>query len=180
MPFGAAFDAIVSNPPYIAAGDVPLLQVEGTCPRAAHRPHPGPRGTEVIERLFAAPLVLLEIGFGQEADVRAIAEGRGYRVDAVIPDLAGIRASSYHRAHYEQRPLPLLPHRQRRHHGEEGLRGHQVGRIPRHQPQAPTHVLVIPRKHIASLDALTDADCGHGRHARPARRRPRPRPAPRE
>src|SRR5258708_16559915 len=25
-------------------------------------------------------------------------------------------------------------------------------------PQAPTHVLVIPRKHIASLDALTDAD----------------------
>lgn len=25
-------------------------------------------------------------------------------------------------------------------------------------PQAPTHVLVIPRKHIASLDAMTDAD----------------------
>jgi histidine triad (HIT) family protein len=25
-------------------------------------------------------------------------------------------------------------------------------------PQAPTHVLVIPRKHIASLDDLTDAD----------------------
>jgi histidine triad (HIT) family protein len=25
-------------------------------------------------------------------------------------------------------------------------------------PQAPTHVLVIPKKEIASLDALTDAD----------------------
>ncbi len=25
-------------------------------------------------------------------------------------------------------------------------------------PQAPTHVLIIPRKHIASLDALTEAD----------------------
>src|SRR5687768_17285664 len=25
-------------------------------------------------------------------------------------------------------------------------------------PQAPTHLLVIPRKHIASLDDLTDAD----------------------
>jgi histidine triad (HIT) family protein len=25
-------------------------------------------------------------------------------------------------------------------------------------PQAPTHVLLIPRKHIASLDELTDAD----------------------
>ncbi|MBV8516806.1 MAG: histidine triad nucleotide-binding protein [Acidobacteria bacterium] len=25
-------------------------------------------------------------------------------------------------------------------------------------PQAPTHVLVIPRKHISALDELTDAD----------------------
>jgi histidine triad (HIT) family protein len=25
-------------------------------------------------------------------------------------------------------------------------------------PQAPTHVLVIPRKHIATLDALTESD----------------------
>ena len=25
-------------------------------------------------------------------------------------------------------------------------------------PQAPTHLLVIPRRHIASLDELTDAD----------------------
>jgi histidine triad (HIT) family protein len=25
-------------------------------------------------------------------------------------------------------------------------------------PQAPTHILVIPRKHIAALDDLTDAD----------------------
>ncbi len=25
-------------------------------------------------------------------------------------------------------------------------------------PQAPTHVLVIPRKHIASLDDMTEAD----------------------
>ena len=25
-------------------------------------------------------------------------------------------------------------------------------------PQAPTHVLVVPRKHIPSIDAMTDAD----------------------
>jgi histidine triad (HIT) family protein len=25
-------------------------------------------------------------------------------------------------------------------------------------PQAPTHVLIVPRKHIPSLDDLTDAD----------------------
>ena len=27
-------------------------------------------------------------------------------------------------------------------------------------PQAPTHILVIPRRHIASLDDLTEADQG--------------------
>ena len=27
-------------------------------------------------------------------------------------------------------------------------------------PQAPTHILVIPRRHIASLDDLTQADAG--------------------
>jgi histidine triad (HIT) family protein len=27
-------------------------------------------------------------------------------------------------------------------------------------PQAPSHVLVIPRKHIPSLDDMTDADAG--------------------
>ena len=27
-------------------------------------------------------------------------------------------------------------------------------------PQAPTHILVIPRRHIASLDELTPADAG--------------------
>lgn len=27
-------------------------------------------------------------------------------------------------------------------------------------PQAPTHVLVIPKKHVESLDALTEADAG--------------------
>lgn len=84
------FDAVVSNPPYIAAGDVATLQAEVR----DHEPHraltPGVRGTEVIERLFAAPLVLMEIGFGQEGAVRAIATERGYRVEAVIPDLAAI------------------------------------------------------------------------------------------
>ncbi len=84
------FDAIISNPPYIAAGDVPSLQVEVRDHEPQGALTPGPRGTEVIERLFAAPLVLMEIGFGQEPAVRAIVEERGYRVDAVIPDLAGI------------------------------------------------------------------------------------------
>ena len=84
------FDAIVSNPPYIAAGELPSLQIEVRDHEPRMALTPGSLGTEVIERLFSAPLVLMEIGFGQEAAVRAIAQGRGYRVDAVIPDLAAI------------------------------------------------------------------------------------------
>ena len=52
---------------------------------------PGPRGTEVIELILAArraPVVMLEIGFGQLADVRGVANG--YEIVQVINDLAGI------------------------------------------------------------------------------------------
>jgi len=86
-------DVIVSNPPYIAAGDVPGLQVEVR----DHEPRlaltPGPRGTEVIERIFDAArgaMILLEIGFGQEPEVREIAASRGFTVEEVRNDLAGI------------------------------------------------------------------------------------------
>lgn len=84
------FDAIVSNPPYIPEHEVTTLatEVRDYEPRGALTP--GPRGTEVIEHLFVAPLVMLEIGFGQEQSVRTIAESKGYVVEQVIPDLAGI------------------------------------------------------------------------------------------
>jgi release factor glutamine methyltransferase len=83
-------DAIVSNPPYIPAADVEALttEVRDHEPRGALTP--GPRGTEVIEHLFRAPLVIFEIGFGQEHDVRAIAASKGYIVEEIIPDLASI------------------------------------------------------------------------------------------
>ena len=50
-----------------------------------------PRGTEVIERILGArraPMVMLEIGFGQLADVRDVA--RGYEIAEVLNDFAGI------------------------------------------------------------------------------------------
>jgi release factor glutamine methyltransferase len=87
------FDVIVSNPPYIAGGDVPGLQVEVRDhePRVALTP--GPRGTEIIERIFDAAggaMVILEIGFGQEGAVREVAAVRGFTVEEVRNDLAGI------------------------------------------------------------------------------------------
>lgn len=85
------FDLIVANPPYIPAADYARLVTEVR----DHEPQialtPGPRGTEMIERTLnarRAPVVLLEIGFGQLADVRDVA--RGYEIVQVINDLAGI------------------------------------------------------------------------------------------
>lgn len=85
------FDVIISNPPYIptAVYEQLAIEVRGHEPRGALTP--GPRGTEVIERILAAgcaPLILLEIGFGQIDDIRQLS-GR-YEIAAVIKDLAGI------------------------------------------------------------------------------------------
>jgi len=85
------FDLLVSNPPYIPLDDYANLatEVRDHEPRGALTP--GPRGTEVIERILAArraPVVMLEIGFGQIDDVRRVASG--YEIIDVINDLAGI------------------------------------------------------------------------------------------
>jgi release factor glutamine methyltransferase len=87
------FDFIVSNPPYIAEEEIATLatEVRDHEPRMALTP--GPRGTEVIERIYAgargAP-VMLEIAYGQTEAVRRVAETHGYRIDEVLHDLAGI------------------------------------------------------------------------------------------
>ena len=85
------FDLIVSNPPYIPAAEVETLAVEVRDHEPRGALTPGPRGTEVIERILEArraPVVMLEIGFGQLPDVRRVA--RGYEIVEVINDLAGI------------------------------------------------------------------------------------------
>ncbi len=87
------FDVIVSNPPYIASGDVAGLQVEVRDHEPPVALTPGPRGTEVIERIFDAAgnaIVILEIGFGQADAVGAVAAARGFAVDEIRDDLAGI------------------------------------------------------------------------------------------
>jgi release factor glutamine methyltransferase len=87
------FDLVVSNPPYIAAGEVPTLATEVKDHEPRNALTPGERGTEVIERLLnsvRAPLILMEIGYGQARSVREIAEARGFAVEKIIPDLAGI------------------------------------------------------------------------------------------
>jgi len=87
------FDWIVSNPPYIPAGDLESLapEVRDYEPRVALTP--GPSGTEVIARILdqaGRARVILEIGFGQGDAVRDLAAAHHFNVDDLRNDLAGI------------------------------------------------------------------------------------------
>ncbi len=91
---GADFDVVVSNPPYIAEGEVLEPQVSDYEPHSAL--YSGPTGLEVYERLIPEAgrvlkpggWLLLEIGFGQQPAVEALL--RGWRNVSVVHDLQGI------------------------------------------------------------------------------------------
>jgi release factor glutamine methyltransferase len=92
---GERFDVIVSNPPYIAAGDPHL-------PALRHEPQSalvgGADGLDCIrdilqgarDRLRPGGWLLLEHGRGQDARVRALASAAGLESVQSWPDLAGI------------------------------------------------------------------------------------------
>jgi release factor glutamine methyltransferase len=91
---GPDFDMVVSNPPYIAEGEVLETQVSNYEPESAL--YAGPTGLEVYERLIPEASkvlkpggwLLLEIGFGQQPAVEALL--RGWRSVSVVHDLQGI------------------------------------------------------------------------------------------
>ncbi|MEO1493730.1 MAG: peptide chain release factor N(5)-glutamine methyltransferase [Pseudomonadota bacterium] len=90
-----AFDLIVSNPPYIAADEIPALspEVREHEPRAALTP--GGDGlaayraiaTGAVSHLAPGGLLMVEIGPTQYYDVSAILAGARLLVHAEIPDL---------------------------------------------------------------------------------------------
>ena len=91
------FQIIVSNPPYVASGDIPALQREvrdhdplialdgGEDGLDAYRSIAG----GVSAHLAEDGVVAVEIGFGQRDDVTAIFEGSGFRLVRSARDLAG-------------------------------------------------------------------------------------------
>ncbi|HSF18466.1 MAG TPA: peptide chain release factor N(5)-glutamine methyltransferase [Vicinamibacteria bacterium] len=94
----APFDAIVSNPPYIADDEMEELEPEVS----EHEPRMalagGADGLEVIERLIPrtrdvlAPggVLVLEIAKGQDRRVEEIVERAGLEMQRIASDLAGI------------------------------------------------------------------------------------------
>jgi release factor glutamine methyltransferase len=95
---GGTFDVIVSNPPYVPLHEYDELADEVRIHEPRMALTPGPRGTEIIERILAEShahlaaggRVLMEIGYGQEDAVRELARAARFDVEAFIPDLAGI------------------------------------------------------------------------------------------
>jgi release factor glutamine methyltransferase len=92
------FDVIASNPPYVPLREYEELAVEVRIHEPVIALTPGPRGTEIIERLLDEAqtrlrpdgCVILEVGYGQEEAIRALAKEKRFTVDAFLPDLAGI------------------------------------------------------------------------------------------
>lgn len=101
---GQRFDLIVSNPPYVAAGD-PHLALNGL----PHEPQmaltDGADGLDCIRRIVAdAPLhlnsggwLLVEHGYDQGEACRNLLTAAGFKSASTFPDLAGIdRVSGAH------------------------------------------------------------------------------------
>ena len=100
-------DLIVSNPPYMAKADEHALQPEVV----QFEPHAalfgGDDGLSVVRRLFAdahahlAPdgRLIMEFGFGQEADIHAVAEDAGWEIVRTRADLQGIPRTIVLRSH---------------------------------------------------------------------------------
>jgi release factor glutamine methyltransferase len=93
---GGPWDAVVANPPYVAADELPALapEIARHEPRAALEA--GEDGLQVIWRLVpelagaGVPWVALEVGLGQAAAVGERLAGAGYAHTEARADLAGI------------------------------------------------------------------------------------------
>ncbi len=99
VPPGARYDLIVSNPPYIASGDIPGLSPEVTCqPRISL--DGGRDGLDFYRRIIPGSLdflspqgyMALEIGYGQDEKVKNILiNARFFAIIDIVEDYNGIQ-----------------------------------------------------------------------------------------
>lgn len=93
---GGPWDAVVSNPPYVADGDRATMMHDVVQHEPGGALFAGRDGLDVIRRLLPAcaaagvPWVALEHGMGQRDGVFAVARAAGYPVVTGHDDLAGI------------------------------------------------------------------------------------------
>jgi release factor glutamine methyltransferase len=98
-PLGPArFQCIVSNPPYIRSGDIAGLQSEVRDFEPREALDGGMDGLSfyrrilagTVERLSTQGVLLLEVGWGQAAEIRALASAAGMGKVSFVRDFAGI------------------------------------------------------------------------------------------
>lgn len=97
-PFAHRFDLVVSNPPYIATNELALLSPDVRDHDPALALDGGPDGLDAYraivnrlsELLYAGGVAILELGYGQERAVAALAAERGLAVSGARSDLGGI------------------------------------------------------------------------------------------
>ncbi len=95
---GAEFDLVLSNPPYIAGGDIAGLMPEVALHEPRRALDGGADGLDCYRRivdalpglLAPAGLAVLELGMGQEAAVQALATRAGLVHRGTHPDLGGM------------------------------------------------------------------------------------------
>jgi release factor glutamine methyltransferase len=88
------FDLVVSNPPYVPAGEIPSLQIEVRDHDPRQALDGGPDGLEFYRRLaleskrFLKPSgkIMLEFGDGQAPAIREIFESQKWIVEAIVED----------------------------------------------------------------------------------------------
>ena len=109
------FEMIVSNPPYVPQADRASLAVEVRDYEPAMALFAGDDGLEVYRRLIPAAFVALtpggsvalEIGYGQEAAIRALLAGAGFVRIKFVSDLQGIaRVACASTSHGTSKPDP--------------------------------------------------------------------------
>jgi release factor glutamine methyltransferase len=96
--YEVSFDAIVSNPPYIALSERSSLSIEVREYEPAQALFAGPTGLEFYQRLIptAHPLLvsggwlIMEIGHGQRDAIRALLQDQAWDAVEFIPDLQSI------------------------------------------------------------------------------------------
>ena len=96
LPAGVSFDAVLSNPPYVAEGERAGLPRDVVDHEPLGALLAGADGLEVVRRLVpaagaaGAALLAIEVGAGQAARVAELAGEAGYEEVEVRRDLAGI------------------------------------------------------------------------------------------
>ncbi len=93
----AGWDAVLSNPPYVADGERPTLAPEITRHEPAVALYAGPDGLDVLRRLVAQAgarpsvrLLAVELGAGQAGAVADLAAAAGFAATRRERDLAGV------------------------------------------------------------------------------------------